>query len=117
MDPLKIFRREYWITDEDLEEPVTERRWRQAEIRVERRRPPSDAGERERERLRHPWLTEQASELQGRLDAVRQERDALRAQVAELLDEREHWVALLQYAMAGRDVVERAWQQDREAPR
>ena len=43
--------------------------------------------------------------LAGRLEAVRQERDALRARVAQLLDERAGWVRLLERVMAERDAA------------
>ncbi|HJY45639.1 MAG TPA: hypothetical protein VJ301_13535 [Propionibacteriaceae bacterium] len=43
--------------------------------------------------------------LAGRLEGVQQERDALRARVRQLLDQREVWVQLLQRVMAERDAA------------
>ena len=50
----------------------------------------------------HQDVDESVATLQGRLQGVRQERDALRARVRQLLDQRDLLVALLQRVSADR---------------
>jgi hypothetical protein len=103
------FRKGFWYEslDEDLEAPFKEALPESARWRTEARA--GDApfavmlNDVEVEGLRHPWLHETASTLAGRLEAVLKERQALRTQVAELLDQRARWVRLLQLAMEDRD--------------
>lgn len=103
------FRKEFWYEslDEDLEQPFTEALPESARWRTEARAGDAPfavmSSDIEVEGVRHPWLNETASMLAGRLEAVLNERQALRTQVAELLEQRARWVRLLQFAMQDRD--------------
>jgi hypothetical protein len=62
-------------------------------------------GEVQIERARPLWRDASPAELAGRLEAVTQERDTLRAEVWRLLEEQARWLALMQRVTAERDAA------------
>ncbi len=79
------------------------------ETRLRRERELAEpGGEVQIERARPLWRDASPAELAGRLEAVTQERDTLRAEVWRLLEEQARWLALVQRVTAERDAARAA---------
>ena len=95
------FRRDYWVTDRDMDEDddLGALLVATGELGPEEPTAPPTID----------WSRFQGidatSVLKGQLDAVRAERDRLREEVARLLDERGSWAAMVRYVAAQRDAA------------
>jgi hypothetical protein len=93
------FRRDFWITDRDMDEEADDL----GALLVAT----GELGPETDQTVLIDWTRfsglDSTVVLRGQLDAVRADRDGWRAEVERLLDERGYWVALIRHVTAQRD--------------